>query len=171
MNRVFVALGSNIGDRLGFLQTAVDALGRAPGVVVRSTSSVYETEPFGKKDQPYFLNAVIELGCSLTAEELLATLKAIERTIGRTPTERWGPREIDLDLIYFDGSVIAASSLVVPHPEVASRRFVLEPLVEIASDFVDPVRKLTVREILLRCPDKSSIAQSSFRIHTTVVES
>lgn len=171
MNRVFVGLGSNMGDRLGFLQKAVKALEDAPGLTLRSVSSVYETEPVGKKDQPQFLNAVVELSCSMAARECLAKLKETEHTIGRTPSERWGPREIDLDLLYFHDTIIDGPHLAVPHPGVAQRRFVLEPLAEIAADFIDPVRGRSIRELLESCTDVSSVVKTQSAIHSTALES
>lgn len=170
MGRVFVALGSNIGDRLGFIQKTINALGRAPGLEVRSVSSVYETEPVGKKDQPQFLNAAVELNSLKSPEDVLVILKQIERAVGRTPSERWGPREIDLDLIYVEDLVIDGPELKLPHPEVANRRFVLMPLAEIAPEFVDPLRNRSVRELLLSCPDPNSVSKTSSTIYTSAVE-
>jgi len=170
MGRVFIALGSNIGDRLGFLQKAMDALGSAPGFKVRRVSSVYETEPVGKKDQPQFLNAAVELDSPMSPEDALVNLKQIERAVGRTPSERWGPREIDLDLIYVQDLVVNGPGLVLPHPEVASRRFVLTPLAEIAPEFVDPLRKRSLSELLASCPDPNSVVKISPTIHTSAVE-
>ena len=170
MHRVLVGLGSNVGNRLEFLQRAIDELGRTPGVVIRSISSVYETEPVGKKDQPQFLNAAIELHCSLSAAQLYGRLKDIERTIGRTPSERWGPREIDLDLLYFDDAVIESSSFIVPHRESSNRRFVLVPLSEIAGEFVDPVRMQSIRTLLESCPDHSEVIKSPVPLRLSAKE-
>jgi 2-amino-4-hydroxy-6-hydroxymethyldihydropteridine diphosphokinase len=170
MDRVFVALGSNIGDRLGFLQKAIDAIGSFPGFGVRKVSSVYETEPVGKRDQPPFLNAAAELDSQLSPEDVLANLKQIERAVGRTPSERWGPREIDLDLIYVQDLVINGIELVLPHPEVAARRFVLTPLAEIAPEFLDPLRNRSLRELLLSCPDPNSVIKTSSTIRMSALE-
>lgn len=171
MDRVLVSIGSNIGDRLYFLQKAVDELRKIPGITLRSASSVYETEPVGKKDQPPFLNAGLELASTIPASRVLAALKEIERKVGRTPSERWGPREIDLDLIYAGSTIVEDGRLVLPHREAANRRFVLTPLAEIAPDFVDPVRKLTLRELLLSCPDSNSVVKISSTIHLPAAES
>ena len=170
MGRFFVALGSNIGDRLGFLQKAMDALGSAPGFEVRTVSSVYETEPVGKRDQRQFLNAAVELNSLMSPEDALANLKQIEQAVGRTLSERWGPREIDLDLIYVQDLVVDRPELVLPHPEVANRRFVLTPLAEIAPEFVDPLRKRSLSELLASCPDPNSVVKISSTIHTSAVE-
>lgn len=127
----FVGLGSNVGDRLANLRAAVTALARTDGIEVARTSSVYETDPVGPP-QPDFLNAVVEVETSLGPAELLQTLKAIERELGRTPSERWGPREIDLDLLLYGDASSSSDELTVPHPEISRRAFVLVPLAEIA---------------------------------------
>lgn len=132
-NRVFVGLGSNVGDRLEHLRAAVAALRSTSGVEVVRTSSVYETAPVGP-DQPLFLNAVVELRTGREARRLLERLKGIERELGRTPGPRWGPREIDLDLLVYGQDVIDEEAVRVPHPELGSRAFVLVPLAEIAPD-------------------------------------
>jgi 2-amino-4-hydroxy-6-hydroxymethyldihydropteridine diphosphokinase len=170
MGRVFVSSGSNIGDRLGFLQKAVDALGNAGGFKVKAVSPVYETEPVGKKDQPQFLNAAVELESLLSPDSILVNLKQIERVVGRTPSQKWGPREIDLDLIYIGNLVVKSPMLTLPHPEVAGRRFVLTPLTDIAPDFVDPLRKRTLRELLSSCPDVCDVAKTTFMLHFSDVE-
>jgi len=165
MGRVFVSLGSNIGDRLGFLQKAVDALGNASGFKLKSASPVYETEPVGKKNQPRFLNAAVELESLLSPDSILVNLKQVERAVGRTPSQKWGPREIDLDLIYVEDLVVKSPMLTLPHPEVAARRFVLTPLAEIAPDFVDPLRKRPLRDLLSSCPDVCEVVKTSSVIH------
>jgi 2-amino-4-hydroxy-6-hydroxymethyldihydropteridine diphosphokinase len=170
MHRVLVGLGSNVGDRLGFLQKAVHELERTPGISVTSISCVYETEPVGKKNQPQFLNAAIELSCSVSALQLYERMKEIERLIGRTPTERWGPREIDLDLLYFNDEVIESPMFIVPHRDSSNRRFVLVPLSEIAADFVDPAKKCSVRSLLESCPDTCEVVKSPFHLHSSALE-
>ncbi len=170
MHRVFVGLGSNVGDRLRFLQDAVRELERTPGISVASISSVYETEPVGKKNQPRFLNAAVELKCAFSASQLYERMKQIESLIGRTPTERWGPREIDLDLLYYDEQVLESPMFVVPHRESSNRRFVLVPLSEIAADFVDPAKKRSVRTLLESCPDTCEVVKSPFRLHSSAPE-
>lgn len=130
MTVAYVGLGSNVGDRLGFLRDAIAALDAEPGVQVRRCSPVYETDPIGPP-QPDYLNAVVEVEASLGPHDLLDALKAVERSVGRTPAERWGPREIDLDLLLFGDEVIDDGTLRVPHPEMASRAFVLVPLADL----------------------------------------
>jgi 2-amino-4-hydroxy-6-hydroxymethyldihydropteridine diphosphokinase len=170
MHRVMVGLGSNLGDRLGFLQKAVGQLERTPGVSIISISSVYETEPVGVKNQPHFLNAAAELSCLMSASQVYERLKEIERSIGRTIGERWGPREIDLDLLYFDDAVIETPSFIVPHRETSNRRFVLVPLSEIAADFVDPVKQMPVRSLLESCTDMGEVIKSPFHLHPSALE-
>ncbi len=170
MGPALVALGSNLGDRLGFLSRAVRSIAEDPGFRIVSISSVYETEPVGKKDQPLFLNAALALTTSLSPDSVLVHLKGIERRVGRTPSERWGPREIDLDLIYLGGLVMNSPGLTIPHPEAAGRRFVLTPLAEIAPDFIDPVCRCTLSELLQRCPDLGSVTRLSSTIQSSSAE-
>lgn len=124
-------MGSNLGDRLSNLLEAAEELGRR-GVSCVSASSVYETAPVGKEAQPDFLNAVIEVETSLPPEDLLSVCLEVERVLGRVRTERWGPRTVDVDVLIYDDLRIETDALVVPHPRLLERRFVLEPLVEIA---------------------------------------
>lgn len=171
MHRVFVGLGSNRGDRHRFLSEATKALGALPGWSLQTVSSLYETEPVGNKNQPFFLNGVLELTCAAEPEEILNSLKDTERRVGRIPSERWGPREIDLDLLYVGTLVRQGSGFQLPHPEIAERNFVLVPLAEIAPEFVDPLRHCTVKELLQRCTDSCSVQKSSMAIHLTSLES
>ena len=97
-------------------------------------------------------------------------MKEIERLIGRTPTERWGPREIDLDLLYYDDEVLESPMFVVPHRESSNRRFVLVPLSEIAADFVDPAKKCSVRSLLENCPDTCEVLKTPFHLHSSALE-
>jgi 2-amino-4-hydroxy-6-hydroxymethyldihydropteridine diphosphokinase len=128
--QAFIGLGSNLGDRHSNLRAAVDALRETGGVSVIATSSIYETDPVGPP-QPDFLNAVVEISTTLAPRELLGVLKDVEARIGRVPTERWGPREIDLDLLLYGEEALEEPGLVVPHPEMYARAFVLVPLTEL----------------------------------------
>lgn len=132
MTTAFVGLGSNLGDREGYLLAALRAM-PACGLAVDAVSSVYETDPLGPP-QPDYLNAVAKVSTGLPAREVLAALKAIEAQLGREHTERWGPREIDLDLLLYGDEMIDTDDLCVPHPEMTKRSFVLVPLLEIAPD-------------------------------------
>ncbi len=146
---VYIGLGSNLGDREKNLLAAVDALRRTDMVAVRRCSSVYESAPVGPA-QPRFLNAVVELQCSVSALRLLALLKQVEQDLGRQRRKRWGPREIDLDILLWEGEVIAEPTLQVPHLELHKRRFALEPLCELAPDARHPVTGESMRELLAR---------------------
>ena len=131
--RAFVAIGSNLGDRLTNLRRAVTLLGECPGVRVLGSSRVYETDPVGPP-QPDYLNAVIELDTDLSAHELLHALLDVERELGRVREERWGPRVIDLDLLSVDLQVVDDEALTLPHPRMHERGFVLVPLLELDPD-------------------------------------
>ena len=161
MSRIFIGLGSNLGDRATYLQRALRELENLPQTTVNKFSSVYETEPVGVKGQPKFLNMVAECDTLLRPGDLMRELKETERRVGRTNNEHWGPREIDLDLLYYGGEMLNETSLRVPHPEISNRRFVLVPLKEIAADFQDPLRHLTVEELLQQCSDTSSVRKTA----------
>jgi 2-amino-4-hydroxy-6-hydroxymethyldihydropteridine diphosphokinase len=170
MARIFIGLGSNLGDRENNLHHALMELTRLECTTVKQYSSVYETEPVGIKEQPQFLNMVTELDSELPPQVLLQELKNIECTIGRTHNKHWGPREIDLDLLYYDKEIFHDEKLQVPHPEIAHRRFILVPMKEIAADFHDPLRHLTIEELLLRCSDTSAVRKTFHSISLGVAE-
>lgn len=147
-SRAMIGLGSNLGDRRAFLEGAIAALAASPGVEVRRVSSFRETEPVGgPAGQGPFLNAVAVLETALDPFELLHLLREIEARAGRVRTIRWGARTLDLDLLLFDDRIIETDELTVPHPRLAERRFVLEPLAEVAPDAVEPTRGRTVSEL------------------------
>lgn len=147
--RVFVGLGSNVGDRLIHLRRAVAALGALPGTRVVKTSPVYETSPVGPR-QKDFLNAVVELSTAAGPADLLWALKLVERALGRKRRKKWGPREIDLDILYHGQTVLKQGGLRVPHPRRAERLFVLRPLADLAPRWRDPLLKATVSALLGR---------------------
>lgn len=142
---VFIGLGTNLGDRLDNLDAVVDIFSHQ-GVLIKS-SSVYETEPWGFAEQPKFLNQVIEINISLEPIALLELLKSIEILIGRRPTFRYGPRIIDLDILFYHHLVFSNERLTIPHPRIQDRAFVLIPMAEIAPDFVHPVFGETIAEL------------------------
>ncbi len=146
-HRIYLSLGSNLGDREAHLRAAIAELGPA-GVRVLRQSSIYETEPQDVPEQPWFLNLVVEAETELAPEELLASLVAIETRLGRRRTQPRGPREIDLDILLYDDAVLKTPSLEIPHPRLAARRFVLEPLAELVPDLRLPVTDRMVREML-----------------------
>lgn len=145
--RMYLSMGSNEGDRAGNLRAAWNALDRLDGVHVVRVSRVYETEPVGVVEQPLFLNVAAEIETDLGPLELLKAVKGIERRLGRVPSERWGPRLIDIDIILCGECQMDSQELTLPHKEFRRRAFVLAPLAEIAPDARDPVTGTTVREL------------------------
>jgi 2-amino-4-hydroxy-6-hydroxymethyldihydropteridine diphosphokinase len=132
MTRIWLALGSNLGDRAGYLASARAALPQA-GVTLVRESRVVETEPLGVTNQPRFLNQVIEAETELEPEPLLRAVKDIEQGVGRTARQRWGPREIDIDILRYDGRTVDNAGLRIPHPELPNRPFLLDLLQELGA--------------------------------------
>ena len=149
MSRVFIGVGSNQGDRLALISQAARLLGAAEGVRLLRMATILETEPVGGPPQEPFLNTVVELETARTPQELLVVLKEIERTLGRLPSAvRWAPRPIDLDLLLYDDRIVNDPNLVIPHPRLHERGFVLEPLSQLASDLIHPVLGQTIGHLL-----------------------
>ncbi len=152
MSRVFIGVGSNEGECFEHISIALRRLAAAGRVQLLQMATIIETEPVGGPPQDRYLNTVVEIDTSLEPAELLKTLQAIERQGGRTPSaERWGPRPIDLDLLLYDDRTINTPELTVPHPRMHERRFVLEPLAQLAPDAIHPVLKQPISELLLAC--------------------
>ena len=143
---VFIALGANLGDRLANLNAAVEAM--PPSLRPVAASPVYETQPWGYSDQPVFLNQVVQAETGLDPFELLAFLKGLENRLGRQAAFRYGPRSIDLDILFYDDLILETRGLVIPHPHLAERAFVLVPLADLAPNLHHPVLGLRVRELL-----------------------
>jgi 2-amino-4-hydroxy-6-hydroxymethyldihydropteridine diphosphokinase len=159
---VFLSLGSNEGDRQGNLDKTILRIGKEAGTIVK-VSSVYRTAAWGKTDQPDFLNQAIQLETSLSPEELLEKILAIEHSLGRVRTEKWAMRTIDIDILLFGQMTMTSPHLSLPHPELANRRFVLVPLNDIAPDYLHPVLKKTIRELLAECPDQLAVERYEVR--------
>ncbi len=155
MAEVILALGSNLGDRLGYLLEALDKLHHLGQVM--SVSPAYLSSAYGKTDQPDFLNAVIIMHTRLEPQKLLEKIKEIESQIGRKNREHWGPREIDIDIILYQQQIIQTPNLAIPHPDFHNRMFVLRPLSDIAPEIVSPIHQKSIRELLNDCPDKTII--------------
>ncbi|MFN7926441.1 MAG: 2-amino-4-hydroxy-6-hydroxymethyldihydropteridine diphosphokinase [Blastocatellia bacterium] len=148
MTTAYIALGSNLGDRLGYLRSAVASLAAHPNINVVAHSRIYETAPVGgPAGQGAYLNAVVGVSTSLGAHALLAVLQAIETANGRTRTVTWGPRTLDLDLLLFGDEIIAEPDLTVPHPRLAERNFVLAPLCDLIPAFLLPGSMKTVQSL------------------------
>lgn len=151
-NEVYLLLGSNLGNREKQLAEALQKVESQTGTILKA-SSIYETQAWGKTDQSAFLNQVVMVSSLFSPHELLMKLLKLEEDLGRQRNELWGPRIIDLDILFFGDSVVHQPDLVIPHPEIAKRRFTLVPLVEIAPDFVHPLLKKTSRQLLAECTD------------------
>jgi 2-amino-4-hydroxy-6-hydroxymethyldihydropteridine diphosphokinase len=146
MPTVYLGIGSNLGNRQNNCEKSLSLL-EEKGITIIKRSSMIETEPWGVQDQPKFINLVVEIQTELEPGELFCTLKEIEVAIGRTETVRWGPRIVDLDILFYNDAIINSSELIIPHPGIQDRIFVLKPLSEIAPDKMHPVLKKSVREL------------------------
>ena len=149
---VYLLTGSNLHNPQEQLSTARELINRAIGEVLRE-SSVFETAPWGDSDQPVFLNQVLIIATELAPAEVMGKLLAIEERMGRVRNTKWGPRLIDIDILFYDEEVIDRESLSIPHPRIAERRFTLAPLAEVAPDFMHPVLQKSISQLLQECPD------------------
>lgn len=149
----FIGIGSNLRDPAGQCRDATRRIGAVPAIRLLRCSSLYRTEPVGFRDQAWFVNAVAEIRTGLRPRKLLDSLKEIEREMGRTEGPLWGPRVIDLDLLLYGQEVVTEEGLVVPHPELHRRRFVLEPLCELASYVIHPAFGISARGLRDRLTD------------------
>jgi 2-amino-4-hydroxy-6-hydroxymethyldihydropteridine diphosphokinase len=158
MVKCAIALGSNLGDSLKILENSLTVLNQIPGINIKSVSSWYQTKPFGTSlPQPDYLNGCALLDVVLTPEELLTVLQATELQFGRVRTERWGARTLDLDLLLYDNLILNRLDLVVPHPRMNARAFVLVPLNEIASDWIEPISGNSIAQLAAKI-DHSEIS-------------
>lgn len=140
---------------------AADLINDHPAISISSRSSLYETEPYGKSDQDWFVNSVIEVTTHLSPELLFKACLAIEKKMGRIRDEKWGPRIIDLDILFYDDFVFKERDLEIPHPDIAERSFVLVPMNEIAPDFVHPKLKKSIETLLEEIPNPQEVKRLS----------
>lgn len=152
---IFLLLGSNQGDKRQVLDRARQFLSKLGSIV--STSVLYQTAAWGKEDQPTFYNQVVQLTTELNPQLLLAELQKIEDRLGRIRHEKWGPRIIDIDILYYHHEVLTSANLEIPHPGIPDRRFTLEPLCEIAPSFIHPVLRKSNSELLDVCADQLDV--------------
>ncbi len=153
MEQVLIGFGSNLGDSVQVCLAAIDRLCNHPQIRVLKSSSFYRTQPLMLAEQPWFINGVVLCETDLSPEDLLGVIHQIEKDFGRDRQIRWGPRTLDLDLLSFGDREISLPSLTIPHPRLHERRFVLEPLLEIAPEWVHPTLSISARELLSRIAD------------------
>ncbi|PHX73782.1 MAG: 2-amino-4-hydroxy-6-hydroxymethyldihydropteridine diphosphokinase [Chitinophagaceae bacterium] len=156
MNDAYLLIGGNVGDRNFYLTKSVELIADKCGKI-EQFSSIYETAPWGKLDQGAFLNQVIRISTRLEPIELLNTILKVENILGRKREEKYGARTIDIDILYYNNLTVHEAALTIPHPRISERRFVLTPLAEIASHFIDPKHNKSISTLLLACPDNLSV--------------
>ncbi len=157
MNRCWIGLGSNMGDREGFLMQALRQLSNHKGIQLARYSSIYETEPYGPVSQDHFLNMVVEIHTMLEPTELLSETQAIEANLQRERTIHWGPRTIDLDILLYADKIIKMDALKIPHPELSKRLFVLVPMKELEKNLEIPGLNKTIQELSESFKDQKGV--------------
>lgn len=156
LNKAYLLIGGNVGNSFSYLSQAILHLQIQCGNVVQK-SAVYETAAWGNTQQPPFLNQALELHTNLPATKLMHEILKIEEALGRVRKEKYGPRTIDIDILLFNDEVYASTELIIPHKELQNRRFVLEPLAEIAPLVIHPVKNKTMKQLLAECPDNLQV--------------
>ncbi len=165
MNRVYLGLGSNLGDRLYYLTKAIDELEDICDII--TLSSVYETEPVDMISKNLFLNMALLAETTFDPSDLLKQLKEIELKLGRKQTKKSRDREIDIDILLYEGLIYRNSMVTIPHPEMERRRFVLVPLAEIAPDVIHPVKGISFLAMLQNCPESSRVVRTDYQLTLT----
>lgn len=163
MNGIYILLGSNMGNRLEYLREAEQLLIKR-GIQIMDESSIYETEPWGKKEQGWFLNVVLRIDTSKDADDLLAILLEVEQKLGRIREEKWGERCIDIDLLYYHDQSLETEALQIPHPGISDRRFTLIPLVEMCPLEEHPLTRLTQVQMLANCEDELDCKLTDYKL-------
>jgi 2-amino-4-hydroxy-6-hydroxymethyldihydropteridine diphosphokinase len=153
----YIGIGSNMGDKISNCRSAIGEINQLPGCKVGACSSLYKTEPVGVAEQDWYINCVSQLTTYLNPYQLIKALLSIEHAMGRRRRRRWEARIIDLDLLLFGQEIIRSRDLVIPHPLMHERRFVLEPLAQLAPEFMHPVLKVTIRRLLEGLPIGPSV--------------
>jgi len=166
INKAYLLIGGNVGDRFLQLQQAVKLIGEHCGKVA-ATSSIYVTAAWGNTNQPAFLNQAIELHTDHEAKDLMPQLLHIEELMGRKRTLKYGPRIIDIDILLFNNEVHQAPDLIIPHPELQNRLFALVPLAEIAASAVHPTLGKSISELVTLCPDKLEVSLARHKVRGT----
>jgi 2-amino-4-hydroxy-6-hydroxymethyldihydropteridine diphosphokinase len=145
----YLGLGANIGNREENIKNAISRLSSDPEILIKKRSSMIETKPYGNIDQPDFINSVIEIDTDITAENLLSKCLTVENELGRKRNEKWDPRTIDIDVLFYGKTIVNLEQLTIPHPDLHNRKFVLRSLNEICPDFVHPVLNKNIKELYL----------------------
>ena len=157
MNRVYIQLGSNLGDREGYLKQSQVMLIDEIGLIIKK-SRIYESSPWGVENQGSFLNQVLLLETDVKPFDLLDRILNIEKEMGRVRIEKWGERIIDIDILFYNDEIIETNNLCIPHPYISKRRFVLSPLEEIAKNYIHPILQKTINKLLLECLDEEKVS-------------
>lgn len=162
MHKCFLLLGTNLGNRMGYLRLAIEKIALEAGKIIQ-ISPVFETEPWHFEAENNFLNCAVEISTVKSPAEILKSIKEIEQQLGRQRTALPGyhSREIDIDILFFDNEIINQDDLQIPHPRLAERRFALEPFCKIAPGIIHPVLNKTISELLAECADKSTVEQKT----------
>jgi 2-amino-4-hydroxy-6-hydroxymethyldihydropteridine diphosphokinase len=155
--KLVLGLGSNVGNRVRYLKKAIKEISSVPGLKYIALSPVYETDPWGFKEQKKFLNCVLVCSCSLEPGAVLKLLKQTEKSLGRMYRGKWKQREIDIDILFFGNKIIKKGKLIVPHPFLQERNFVLKPLSDIMPGFIHPVFSRTIKYLFKHSPDKGKL--------------
>ena len=157
MSLAYISFGSNLGNRLKNIKRGLQLVSRNRSITITKKSSLYETEPVGYENQGWFLNGVIEIETFVLPHKLLSLIKKVERIMGRKRRIRWGPREIDLDILLYNQRCVDTPGLIIPHPRMHERAFVLVPLVEITPRVIHPIFKKNARQLLAKLADSKSV--------------